>query len=327
MNLRPQTWEQSVRECGLLVGRYPFFLGVMPLGWQQGLRVCCPRPAASGGGQPRALCLLPLLLLPGGIAAALAHACMLHLLPTRSLVPTVGMLLPPLCPAEQDSYQPAQVGEGLWIVPVWSQPPDPAATNIRLEPGGRRRPSCGATAPRPAVRGGWAGIGTSGGGTAVRLRVSPPPAAWPPSPAPSPCDLCAPLPPPAGLAFGTGDHPTTRLCLRWLRGLQQRGALQGAAVMDYGAGSGVLAVAALLMGAARAVRWAERGMGLAGPLRGGRCTLGARALSSTRACALGLLRGGRCTRQGQAGALSEHGHAHRVAAANVLTASRRTPRP
>lgn len=90
----------------------------------------------------------------------------------------------------KDSYQPAQVAEGLWIVPIWSQPPDPAATNIVLEP---------------------------------------------------------------GLAFGTGDHPTTRLCLRWLQDLQGRGMLGGTSVMDYGAGSGVLAVAALLMGAERAV--------------------------------------------------------------------------
>lgn len=60
--------------------------------------------------------------------------------------------------------------------------------------------------------------------------------------------------PAAGLAFGTGDHPTTRLCLRWLRALQRQGGLAGAAVMDYGAGSGVLAVAALLLGAERAVR-------------------------------------------------------------------------
>ncbi|PSC74509.1 ribosomal L11 methyltransferase isoform B [Micractinium conductrix] len=90
----------------------------------------------------------------------------------------------------RDSYQPAQVAPGLWIVPVWAQPPEPAATNIILEP---------------------------------------------------------------GLAFGTGDHPTTRLCLRWLQGLAAGGALAGARCMDYGAGSGVLAVAALLLGAAQAV--------------------------------------------------------------------------
>lgn len=65
--------------------------------------------------------------------------------------------------------------------------------------------------------------------------------------------LTACLPRLRRLAFGTGDHPTTRLCLRWLQALQQRGSLAGAGVMDYGAGSGVLAVAALLMGAGRAV--------------------------------------------------------------------------
>lgn len=56
-----------------------------------------------------------------------------------------------------------------------------------------------------------------------------------------------------GLAFGTGDHPTTRLCLRWLRHLALGGQLHGANVMDYGTGSGVLAISALLLGANAAV--------------------------------------------------------------------------
>ena len=50
----------------------------------------------------------------------------------------------------------------------------------------------------------------------------------------------------------TGEHSTTRLCLQWL--FDRRDKIQGAHVMDYGTGSGVLAVAALLMGAASAVR-------------------------------------------------------------------------
>lgn len=56
-----------------------------------------------------------------------------------------------------------------------------------------------------------------------------------------------------GLAFGSGTHPTTALCLRWLDGLAARGDLQGRAVLDYGCGSGILALAALKLGAARAV--------------------------------------------------------------------------
>ncbi len=50
-----------------------------------------------------------------------------------------------------------------------------------------------------------------------------------------------------GLAFGTGTHPTTALCLEWLDAHPP----QGLEVIDYGSGSGILAVAALKLGAAR----------------------------------------------------------------------------
>ena len=49
-----------------------------------------------------------------------------------------------------------------------------------------------------------------------------------------------------GLAFGTGTHPTTRMCLRWLAAH----APQGQRVLDYGCGSGILAIGAALHGAA-----------------------------------------------------------------------------
>jgi ribosomal protein L11 methyltransferase len=82
----------------------------------------------------------------------------------------------------QAQFQPIRVTKELWIVPSWCRPVDPAAINIRLDP---------------------------------------------------------------GLAFGTGSHPTTRLCLRWLAEHLPRGA----SVLDYGCGSGVLAIAAAKLGA------------------------------------------------------------------------------
>ncbi|PBS11563.1 50S ribosomal protein L11 methyltransferase [Lysobacteraceae bacterium NML93-0792] len=56
-----------------------------------------------------------------------------------------------------------------------------------------------------------------------------------------------------GLAFGSGTHPTTSLCLQWLDALAAEGALDGRTVLDYGCGSGILALAALKLGAAHAV--------------------------------------------------------------------------
>ncbi|MDP2226615.1 MAG: 50S ribosomal protein L11 methyltransferase [Moraxellaceae bacterium] len=74
-----------------------------------------------------------------------------------------------------------------------------------------------------------------------RLWVVP---SWTPPPEPDAVNLL--LDP--GLAFGTGTHPTTALCMEWLDSLD----LTGKTVIDYGCGSGILAVAALLLGAKEA---------------------------------------------------------------------------
>ena len=63
--------------------------------------------------------------------------------------------------------------------------------------------------------------------------------------APDPSSVNIALDP--GLAFGSGTHPTTHLCLQWLAKLD----LSGKTVVDYGCGSGILAVAAAMMGATR----------------------------------------------------------------------------
>lgn len=80
-----------------------------------------------------------------------------------------------------DNYHAMQFGERLWVCPWHIDPPEPDATNLRLDP---------------------------------------------------------------GLAFGTGTHPTTSLCLSWLdQHIQQQQSL-----LDFGCGSGILAIAALLLG-------------------------------------------------------------------------------
>ena len=66
-------------------------------------------------------------------------------------------------------------------------------------------------------------------------------------PAPDPEGIIVDLDP--GLAFGTGHHPTTALCLEWLDSAK----LAGRTLLDYGCGSGILAIAALKLGAAHAI--------------------------------------------------------------------------
>ena len=65
--------------------------------------------------------------------------------------------------------------------------------------------------------------------------------------APDPSAIVLVLDP--GLAFGTGSHPTTRLCLQWL----DRALPKNATVLDYGCGSGILAIAAKKLGAGTVV--------------------------------------------------------------------------
>jgi len=86
--------------------------------------------------------------------------------------------------AYKQHFHPIQCAPDLWIVPSWSEAPDPQATIIALDP---------------------------------------------------------------GLAFGTGGHPTTALCLGWLAANRP----EGMRVIDYGCGSGILAIAAHKLGAAQ----------------------------------------------------------------------------
>lgn len=75
-----------------------------------------------------------------------------------------------------------------------------------------------------------------------RLWICP---SWRPVPDPNAINvMLAP-----GLAFGTGTHPTTALCLKWLDSLDLKDKL----VIDYGCGSGILAIAALKLGAKRVI--------------------------------------------------------------------------
>ena len=122
--------------------------------------------------------------------------------------------------AWMDQFQPMQFGRRLWIYPWNIEPPDDAVEV------GRSSASCDAQG-RASVAGGRTAGATARDTSASMhvVRLDP------------------------GLAFGSGTHPTTALCLEWLDGLD----LTGKSITDYGCGSGILAIAALKLGAARAV--------------------------------------------------------------------------
>lgn len=88
--------------------------------------------------------------------------------------------------AYREHFTPIECAAGLWIVPSWCTPPEPAAISIRLDP---------------------------------------------------------------GMAFGTGSHPTTALCLAWLA----QNPVEDCSVIDFGCGSGILAIAACKLGARHVV--------------------------------------------------------------------------
>ena len=115
-----------------------------------------------------------------------------------------------------DQFKPMRFGRRLWIYPS------------NIEPPGEDAPHPSAT--RSSLRAASPASGRGGEGVALRATDLP---------------VVVRLDP--GLAFGTGTHPTTALCLEWLDGLD----LAGKQVTDFGCGSGVLAIAALKLGAAR----------------------------------------------------------------------------
>lgn len=132
--------------------------------------------------------------------------------PTRTHTPIIS-LLPP---HDQESYRPTEVEPGLWIVPVWSVAPEPAATNVVLEPGApAHRPRGLSSLPHK--------LDTLFIMAPCKLCACRPGVShlWPP---------CTPLPHmhfhhtinvvttlymcSAGLTFGTGEHPSRTLPTR-----------------------------------------------------------------------------------------------------------------
>jgi ribosomal protein L11 methyltransferase len=131
----------------------------------------------------------------------------------------------------QSQFGPIHIADRIWIVPSWHRD-DPEVPGLgRSDEGslgaGDSGHGHGQGDGDPAGAGLVAGKDSQGrggaGARAIHIELDP------------------------GLAFGTGSHPTTHLCLAWL----EAHLPQGATVLDYGCGSGILAIAARKLGAGR----------------------------------------------------------------------------
>lgn len=144
--------------------------------------------------------------------------------------------------AWMDRYHPMRFGRRLWIYPWNVEPPGKDGPHpLPSSASGERGPSAALRATSPGANAACTSTSTASGeaGSNAAPRTS---AALNDDEA-----VIVRLDP--GLAFGTGTHPTTALCLEWLDALD----LSGKTVVDYGCGSGVLAIAALKLGAVRAI--------------------------------------------------------------------------
>jgi len=160
------------------------------------------------------------LLLTGlfpGDADPIALELQLHALAPTALPPLHWERLPDQdwVRAWLDDFKPMRFGEKLWVCPSWWQ----SAEGIVQAPAGEWQPSA-SDAAQWAERN-QALLAAMAAPDAVVLKLDP------------------------GLAFGTGTHPTTALCLRWLDAHPPKGQH----VVDFGCGSGILGIAALLLGA------------------------------------------------------------------------------
>ncbi len=116
-----------------------------------------------------------------------------------------------------DDFKPMQFGAHLWVCPSWWQP---GQTTMPI-PASQWQPDAEQTLYWASLNQQQLAAMQQPGNTVLLLDP--------------------------GLAFGTGTHPTTALCLQWL----DAQPLTGLTLVDYGCGSGILGIAALLLGAAR----------------------------------------------------------------------------